>query len=123
MVWFQIILLSTIAGIALFFINKTGNVKSRKYYFLLFIIVLSCVIMVAFGLQARIDTSNIIFGYILPGGVFSMILCAEAVFISIIINKYTKIDNIIFYLPTFFLGLGLVNYITLLALASFYPGS
>jgi len=123
MVWFQIILFSVIAGIVLFFINKTDSEKSKKLYYLIFTIIFSILLTIAFGLQARIDASNIMFGYILPSTIFSITLCVEAIFISIGIKKYTKIVNIFLYLPIFLLVLWVVYFITMTALVSFYPGS
>ncbi len=123
MVWLQIILFSVVAGIVLFFVNKANSVKSRKPYYLIFTIIFSILITIAVGLQARIDTSNIIFGYIVPSTIFSVILCAEAILISLGIKKYTNIANIFLYLPIFLLILWVMYFITMTVLVSFYPGS
>lgn len=123
MVWLQIILFSVASGIVLFFINKTDSIKSRNIYYLIFVIIFSVSITVTFGLQARIDTSSIMFGYILPGAIFSIILCSEAIFSSIFISKYTNIKSIFLYLPIFLLILWPMYFMTILILASFYPGS
>ncbi len=123
MIWLQIILFIVVAGVILFLISNTDSVKSRKLYYLIFTVIFSVLITAAVGLQARIDTSNIVFGYIVPSIIFSIILCAEAILISIGIKKYTNIANIFLYLPIFLLVLGGVYFITMTVLVSFYPGS
>ena len=123
MVWLQITLFSLLAGTILFFINKKEYAKFRKFYYLIFIIAFSVLITAAFGFQARIDTSDIIFSYLLPSTILSIVLCAEAIFISIVIHKYADIANVFFYLPVFLLMLWVVYFITGTIIVSFYPGS
>ena len=123
MVWFQIMLFSLAAGLMLFFTNKTDKSKVRNLYYLIFIIIFSVLITTAFALQARIDTSNIVFGFILPSMIISIILCIEAIFVSKVINKYINVVNIFLYLPIFIIVLWVVYFITLTIIISFYPGS
>jgi bacteriorhodopsin len=123
MVWLQIILFSLGSGISLFFINKTDNAKIRKFYYLIFVIISTILITAAFGFQARIDTSNIVLGFIVPSTILSIILCAEAIFISIIINKYTNVVSVFLYLPIFLFVVWIIYFITMTVVVCFYPGS
>ncbi|VAW89395.1 hypothetical protein MNBD_GAMMA17-796 [hydrothermal vent metagenome] len=123
MIWVQIITFSVAAGVVLFLINNMDSVKSRKFYYLIFAVIFSVLITTAVGLQARIDTSNIVFGYIIPSIIFSIIICAEAILISIGIKKYANVTNIFLYLPIFLLVSGGIYLITMTIIVSFYPGS
>lgn len=123
MIWVQIITFSVAAGVVLFLINNMDSVKSRKFYYLIFAVIFSVLITTAVGLQARIDTSNIVLGYIIPSIIFSIIICAEAILISIGIKKYANVTNIFLYLPIFLLVSGGIYLITMTIIVSFYPGS
>jgi len=123
MIWVQIITFSVAAGVVLFLINNMDSVKSRKLYYLIFAVIFSVLITTAVGLQARIDTSNIVLGYIIPSIIFSIIICAEAILISIGIKKYANVTNIFLYLPIFLLVSGGIYLITMTIIVSFYPGS
>lgn len=90
MIWIEIILLSVTAGATLFLINKSDNIRLRNLYYLIFTIIFTILITIAVGFQARIDTSRIISGYIVPCIIFSVILCSEAILISIGIRKFTN---------------------------------
>ena len=123
MIWLQIILFSIIAGIVLFLIHKVDRKKSTIPYYIIFTLIFSILIATAIGFQARIDTSNIIFSYILPSTVFSITLCIEAIIVSIAIKNYTNIKSMLLYLPTFILLLLIIYFLTMTVLVSIYPGS
>jgi hypothetical protein len=123
MIWIEIILFSVTAGAVLFFINKVDSAKSRKLYYLIFIIMFSVLITIAAGLRARIDTSNIIFGYIVPSILLSVVLCSEAILVSIGIRKLTNKANTFLYFPLFLLSLWVVSFLTMAVAVSIYPGS
>lgn len=123
MAWIQIVAFSLAAGLVLHGADKIAEVRRRRRWHLIFVIVFSVAITVAFGLQARIDRVHPVIGFLVPSMLIAALLCMEAWLVAACIRRYTSIKTLVAFLPVFLAVLWAVCFVTMTLMVLVYPGS
>ncbi len=124
MAWLQIIALSIVSGIWVYYIVFKGKSGKKILHYAIF---LSCipifssilVIKAQFGISDpdyfEVKTLGLVLLFV--------ILSIEAIYVAKFIQNKAPNCNIFLYLPLFLLGLGVASFITMFILVALYPGS
>lgn len=124
MVWAQIALFSLASGFCLLSINRLEVPKTRWVWRMVFLITVSITASCLVGIQqapgddvsSRIENIKSLIPLFVVFG-------AEAVLISIIIEKHISKGNIYKFIAVYFISLFLTVFMTTLVLVSIWPGS
>ena len=124
MVWFQIVTISIVSGVWLYYIGYKNKSRKKLLHYAIFLFcipVLSSVLII--NAQFEVSDPDYLGIETLGLVLLLMTLGIEAIYVAKFIQNKVPSHNIFLYLPIFLLGLGIVSFITMLILVAFYPGS